>query len=157
MDGKYFKLSEIIQNRTTNSIYVENAENLITLLDKIREEYGKPIIISGGFRTKEQNEACGGSPNSQHLTGQAVDLQPGSTDGDRMENLRKIFKAAWRVAGYDQLIWEHPKGTRGWVHVSLVNKKWKENHPAKANRHQTFTYYGGGYNTVTNPENVHLI
>ena len=34
------------------------------------------FTVTSAFRTKEQNEACGGSENSQHLTGDAVDLQP---------------------------------------------------------------------------------
>lgn len=32
--------------------------------------------VTSAFRTKEQNDACNGSPNSQHLTGDAVDLAP---------------------------------------------------------------------------------
>lgn len=32
--------------------------------------------VTSAFRTKEQNDACNGSKNSQHLTGDAVDLKP---------------------------------------------------------------------------------
>ena len=32
--------------------------------------------VTSAFRTMEQNDACNGSKNSQHLTGDAVDLQP---------------------------------------------------------------------------------
>lgn len=32
--------------------------------------------VTSAFRTKEQNDACNGSSNSQHLTGDAVDLKP---------------------------------------------------------------------------------
>lgn len=34
------------------------------------------FTITSAFRTKEQNDACGGSPYSQHLTGDAIDLKP---------------------------------------------------------------------------------
>lgn len=32
--------------------------------------------VTSALRTKEQNAACNGSANSQHLTGDAVDLKP---------------------------------------------------------------------------------
>ena len=34
------------------------------------------FTVTSAFRTKEQNDACNGSSNSQHLTGDAIDLKP---------------------------------------------------------------------------------
>lgn len=34
------------------------------------------FTVTSAFRTKEQNDACRGSRNSQHLTGDAIDLKP---------------------------------------------------------------------------------
>ena len=34
------------------------------------------FTVTSAFRTKEQNDACNGSKNSQHLTGDAIDLKP---------------------------------------------------------------------------------
>lgn len=34
------------------------------------------FVVTSAFRTHEQNDACNGSKNSQHLTGDAIDLKP---------------------------------------------------------------------------------
>lgn len=34
------------------------------------------FTVTSALRTREQNDACKGSPNSQHLTGDAIDLKP---------------------------------------------------------------------------------
>lgn len=34
------------------------------------------FTVTSAFRTKKQNEACNGAENSQHLTGDAIDLKP---------------------------------------------------------------------------------
>lgn len=34
------------------------------------------FTVTSAFRTESQNEACNGSKNSQHLTGDAIDLKP---------------------------------------------------------------------------------
>jgi zinc D-Ala-D-Ala carboxypeptidase len=49
--------------------------DIIPLLEKIREDFGKPIVINSGFRCKAHNTAVGGTSKSAHLTGEAVDIQ----------------------------------------------------------------------------------
>ena len=34
------------------------------------------FVVTSAFRTTIQNEMCNGSKNSQHLTGDAIDLKP---------------------------------------------------------------------------------
>lgn len=67
------------------------------------------FTITSAFRTKEQNDACGGSPNSQHLTGDAIDLKP--LDFSIDEFIREIKNAGF---GFDQLI-----KYRTFVHISF--------------------------------------
>ncbi len=44
--------------------------------------------VTSAKRTPEQNEACNGAPNSQHLIGEAIDIKPyGSTRLDKLLEL----------------------------------------------------------------------
>ncbi|MGL4843956.1 MAG: D-Ala-D-Ala carboxypeptidase family metallohydrolase [Aeromonas veronii] len=47
---------------------------LISVLERLRAHYGKPIIITSGQRCTAHNRAVGGSPKSSHLTGRAADF-----------------------------------------------------------------------------------
>lgn len=47
---------------------------LIRKLDILRGIVNRPIIINSGRRGPKANAAAGGVPNSEHLTGQGVDL-----------------------------------------------------------------------------------
>ncbi|MFW5981545.1 MAG: YcbK family protein [bacterium] len=47
---------------------------LVLKLQKLRDRLGFPIIINSAYRNKTHNKAVGGSDNSQHLKGTAVDI-----------------------------------------------------------------------------------
>lgn len=49
---------------------------LIVLFERIRALFNRPIIINSAYRTIKYNKKVKGSPNSQHLYGKALDLQP---------------------------------------------------------------------------------
>lgn len=61
------------------------------------------VSITSARRTPEQNKACGGAPNSQHLIGQAIDIKPyGSTSFGKL--LEMIHDFSDHVSPFDQLI-----------------------------------------------------
>lgn len=66
--------------------------------------------VTSAFRTKEQNDACNGSKNSQHLTGDAFDLKPVDFSVD--DFISKIKASPFK---FDQLI-----KYRTFVHVSFA-------------------------------------
>lgn len=66
--------------------------------------------VTSALRTKKENEACGGSDNSQHLTGDAVDLKPLGLSVD--EFILKIKNSGFQ---FDQLI-----KYRTFVHISFA-------------------------------------
>ena len=68
------------------------------------------FVVTSAFRTKEQNDACNGSKNSQHLTGDAIDLQPLSLSVDTF--ISEIKNSSFK---FDQLI-----KYRNFIHISFV-------------------------------------
>lgn len=61
------------------------------------------ITVTSAKRTPEQNKACNGAPNSQHLIGQAIDIKPyGSTSFSKL--LEMIHDYSDNIVPFDQLI-----------------------------------------------------
>lgn len=97
---------EIVSNLTELCVHV---------LQPLRLYIKRPIFVSSGYRCPNLNKAVGGVKNSQHLTGEAADLQ---AVGD-MEN-RELFESIKKSGiKFDQLIWEYgDQNNPDWVHVS---------------------------------------
>jgi len=49
-------------------------------MDLIREAYGKPIMVSSGFRCRMHNAEVGGVGNSLHTLGRAMDCMVGDLE-----------------------------------------------------------------------------
>jgi hypothetical protein len=102
------------RNGINNMPNPEHTENLIELAQKIfepiRKHFNKPIYISSGYRCKALNTAIGGAKNSQHMKGEALDID----QGNRKENM-EIFDFIKNNLEFDQLINEFGYD---WIHVS---------------------------------------
>lgn len=48
--------------------------DLVAILQKIRDHFGKPITINSAYRTASHNRKVGGVSNSQHVKGTAADI-----------------------------------------------------------------------------------
>ena len=81
---KNFTLEELCHSNTAVAKGLKNIpdekqtrnlkELAINLLQPVRDIYGKPMYINSGFRSPEVNKAVGGSPDSQHMKGEAADV-----------------------------------------------------------------------------------
>ena len=91
------------------------------IFEPLRAWYGKPIGISSFYRSPELNKAIGGSKTSQHMKGQAIDI-----DADIFNNgtsNREIYLWIIKNLDFDQLIWEYGDDQNpAWVHVSYVSR-----------------------------------
>lgn len=120
---KYFTIEELTHSDTAISKGIDNSptmqeeQNLVALienvLDPLREAYGRPLIVTSGFRCEKLNKAVKGSSTSQHRFGQAADIR--SKEDTKSEN-KKIFDLAQQLnLPFDQLIDEYDYN---WVHIS---------------------------------------
>jgi hypothetical protein len=94
--------------------HIENFKKLAeNIFEPIRKHFGVPIMISSGYRSKELNTAIGGASSSQHLLGQAIDIDMDGTSNGVTNKM--VFDYIKANLNFDQLINEFDYS---WVHVS---------------------------------------
>lgn len=125
---KNFTLSELIYSETANKLNINNMPSpeeyeclkylCENILQPLRDQLNKPILINSGYRGPELNKAVKGVSTSQHCKGQAADIEiKGMSNYDLACFIRDNFI-------FDQLILEFANNlsndiNSGWVHVSL--------------------------------------
>ncbi len=122
----HFTMSELLKSDIAEKYNISNIpdkqslDNMLTLiiecLQPIRNYINKAMIISSGYRSPRLNghPLINGAPNSQHVTGQAVDFTiKGMTPKQIIE---KIKASGVEV---DQVLNEHNL----WVHISYNKGK----------------------------------
>ena len=124
-----FSLKELTKSQTAVRKGINNEpgtaeiENLIHLaesvLQPVRDHFGKAVMISSGYRSPALCEAIGSSTKSQHAKGEAADFEIGGVDNKEL--------ATWisKNTTFDQLILEfYNEGdpNSGWVHCSAVRE-----------------------------------
>lgn len=132
--SKNFCLSELTKSQTASRFGLPNnpnsqqIANLKTLceqvLQPIRDHYGKPVVISSGYRSPMVNAKLPSNGTSQHCTGQAADFE--------IPGLSNLELARWidKNLEYDQLILEFYNSkdpNSGWVHCAYGGRGQKQN------------------------------
>lgn len=88
----------------------------LACFEPVRVHFGVPIFISSFYRSSALNKAIGGAKSSQHVTGEAIDLDADVWGG--VTNAQ-LFDYIRRSVTFDQLIWEYGSlSNPEWVHVS---------------------------------------
>ena len=94
---KHFKLEEFDSPDELGSGAKMN-EDLLTMLDSVRDKFKKPITINSGYRTVSHNKKVGGKRTSSHLNGLAVDISC-RTSSDRFELLNILREVGFNRIG----------------------------------------------------------
>ena len=68
-----FKIKEFACKDGSNTILID-VDFVKNYLQKIRDFFGKAVIIISAYRTPQWNRKVNGSPNSFHLQGRAFDI-----------------------------------------------------------------------------------
>jgi len=123
---KNFSLDEMLESPTARRLKMVQQfspdilirENLLELCTKVLQplrDYIGPINVNSGYRCPELNYVLGGAKNSQHLYGQAADIQAVGKITNKM-----IYETIIELKlPIDQVIWEYGTDENpSWVHVS---------------------------------------
>lgn len=146
--SEHLTLAEVInspiakRHGISNMPTEQHLSNLILLAQRVfepvRNHFKKPIIVSSGYRSKALNRKIGGAKNSQHMIGEAIDIDNDNTDVSN----REIFFFIKDNLKFDQLIAENPsRGDIAWVHVS---------YRSKGNRNEVLVFKNGVYSPYKN-------
>ncbi len=119
----HFTLGELTASGTARRHNIDNTPgeehiaNLTALchnvLEPIRQRFGV-LRVTSGYRSPALNAKVGGADTSQHMRGEAADIQLSGSDVDE-----KMFAFVRDTLTYDQLLYERvAKSGRRWLHIS---------------------------------------
>ena len=146
--SKHVSYKEGVRSNTALRLGIENtprAEQLEKMsvvanevFEPLREWVGGPIKINSFFRCYKLNKAIGGSKTSQHMSGQAMDID--DTFGCKTNT--EMFNYVKDNLDFDQMIWEFGDDDNpDWVHISFVSKEENRNRCLKAYKEKGKTKY----------------
>ncbi len=105
---RHFKVSEFACNHCGEL----PQDKLMLLVDQIRHDFGKPIVVTSGKRCLIHNKAIGGAKSSRHVVGDACDLSY------TPELLAFILG---RMGHYGICVEDHG-ATPTWIHVDMLQR-----------------------------------
>ena len=128
--SEHISYHEATYSRTGERLNLENTPNekqikcmqevAENLFEPLREWVGGPIKINSFFRGEPVNTAIGGSKYSQHMKGQAIDID--DTFGHKTN--AEMYHYIKDNLDFDQMIWEFGDDKNpNWVHVSYVTHR----------------------------------
>ena len=139
--SQHFTLGELCKTSAKTAdgnipsrVHIENLKRLCGWLEELRRrsltpnpspkgegsEYKEvPIIINSGYRSPQVNKAVGGAPNSNHLTGCAVDIHVAGIEQLVRYATILLDISDERHEDFDELLLERsPRGTY-WLHFAV--------------------------------------
>lgn len=71
--SKNFRVREFACKDGSDPVFID--DDLVGVLQQIRDHFGKAVTITSAFRTANHNKKVGGATYSQHCYGKAADIK----------------------------------------------------------------------------------
>ena len=130
--SEFFTLAELIKSSTADKHHIDNTPSseviknlqygVNMVLDPLRRLYGKPIIITSGYRCQKLNDLVGGVSNSWHTKGNAADIHVAS-----LTEATKLFNNLQKIPSVDTVLFEHSSSAQ-WLHIQWDMAKTPRHH-----------------------------
>tara|TARA_R100000951_G_scaffold41359_3_gene34935 strand:+ start:14922 stop:15383 length:462 start_codon:yes stop_codon:yes gene_type:complete len=146
--SKHVSYKESVYSRTAQRRDIDNTptdDHLATMkvtaekiFEPLRDHVGGPIKINSFYRGPKLNKAIGGAKKSQHMAGQAMDID------DTLGCMSNADMYYWIKdnLNFDQLIWEFGTDKNpNWLHVSYVSDEENRNRCLEAYKSNGKTKY----------------
>lgn len=112
--GQYFKVKEFACQDGSQVVFID--DYLVSILDILRNQVGKPVHINSGYRTPTRNKAVNGAKYSYHMRGMAADIRVNGISPKEIANkLNEIIPNECGIIVYDR-----------WVHIDTRDKKYRK-------------------------------
>lgn len=109
--GQHFKVKEFACKDGSQVVFID--DHLVSILDILRNQVGKPVIITSGYRTPEWNKKCNGAKYSYHMRGMAADIRVNGISAKELaDKLNKIVPNECGIIVYNS-----------WVHFDVRSGK----------------------------------
>lgn len=132
IQSEFFTLRELTKSSTASRYHIDNTPSddvvrnlqygVNMVLDPLRRLYGKPIVITSGYRSTELNKRVGGVSNSWHTQGNAADIHVSS-----VTEATEIFSYLQKIPSVDTALFEHSTSGQ-WLHVQWNMQKTPRHH-----------------------------
>lgn len=146
----YVSFAEGVKSQTATANGIDNLpkdqeviDNMITVAKKVfdptREFADCPLYVSSFYRSPELNTFIGGSPDSHHCKGEAIDIDADVFGGTTNQ---KIFEFIRDNLDFDQIIHEFgDEQNPAWIHVSFKRNGVNRRSILRAYKHKGKTRY----------------
>lgn len=112
--GQHFKVREFACKDGSQVVFIDSY--LVSILDILRNEVGKPVIINSGYRTPQRNKEVDGAKYSYHMRGMAADIRVNGMNAKEIaDKLNKIIPNECGIIVYEN-----------WVHVDTRSSKYRK-------------------------------
>lgn len=131
-ESENFNLEELCRSNTARAHKIKNepSEAIVRnlqygvdmVLQPLRNLYGRPVIITSGYRCQQLNKLVGGVANSYHTRGNAADIHV----KDKTEAIT-LFNLLRGIPSVDTVLFEHSISAE-WLHVQWDMTKTPRHH-----------------------------